>query len=114
TTPGLNSQYILTDQYESDYITTAQKSTTSGYFQNINNSGFVPKITAMDKNIKQGTTVSDINKWLLDGVTASDVEDGNLSSAVTIKDDTNFVNAWNSNKNGVYTIIYTVTDSDGN
>ncbi|MDB7779305.1 bacterial Ig-like domain-containing protein [Lactiplantibacillus plantarum] len=68
----------------------------------------------MDKNIKQGTTVSDINKWLLDGVTASDVEDGNLSSAVTIKDDTNFVNAWNSNKNGVYTIIYTVTDSDGN
>ena len=114
TTPDLNSQYILTDQYESDYITTAQKSTTSGYFQNINNSGFVPKITAMDKNIKQGTTVSDINKWLLDGVTASDVEDGNLSSAVTIKDDTNFVNAWNSNKNGVYTIIYTVTDSDGN
>ncbi|WP_056993526.1 KxYKxGKxW signal peptide domain-containing protein, partial [Lactiplantibacillus fabifermentans] len=114
TTPDLNSQYILTDQYESDYITTAQESWTSGYFQNINNSGFVPKITATDKDIKQGTTVSDITEWLLDGVTASDVEDGNLSSTVTIKDDTNFVNAWNNNKNGVYTIIYTVTDSDGN
>ncbi|WP_158071286.1 KxYKxGKxW signal peptide domain-containing protein, partial [Lactiplantibacillus plantarum] len=114
TTPNLNSQYVLTDKYESDYITTAQESWTSGYFQNINNSGFVPKITATDKDIKQGTTVSDITEWLLDGVTASDVEDGNLSSTVTIKDDTNFVNAWNNNKNGVYTIIYTVTDSDGN
>ncbi|MGI1826423.1 immunoglobulin-like domain-containing protein, partial [Lactiplantibacillus plantarum] len=114
TTPNLNSQYVLTDKYESDYITTAQKSTTSGYFQNINNSGFVPKITATDKDIKQGTTVSDITEWLLDGVTASDVEDGNLSSTVTIKDDTDFVNAWNNNKNGVYSIIYTVTDSDGN
>ncbi len=45
---------------------------------------------------------------LMKGLTATDVEDGNLTENITIKS-SNFVEG----KSGVFTIVYTVTDSDG-
>ena len=44
----------------------------------------------------------------LQGITATDVEDGDLSDAVVYSGNVNF------NAVGVYTATYTVTDSDGN
>ena len=45
---------------------------------------------------------------LMEGITAKDIEDGDLTSQVEIKS-SDFVEG----KSGVFTIVYTVTDSDG-
>ncbi|AQW26860.1 carbohydrate-binding protein [Clostridium perfringens] len=45
---------------------------------------------------------------LMKGITATDIEDGNITSKVEIKS-SDFVEG----KSGVFTIVYTVTDSDG-
>ena len=46
---------------------------------------------------------------LMNGITATDKEDGNLTSSVKVNDE-NF----NINRSGEYTLIYSVTDSDNN
>ncbi|MDF7665917.1 bacterial Ig-like domain-containing protein [Bifidobacterium sp. ESL0745] len=72
--------------------------------------GFVPNIEASDKTLKKGTAVADRNQWLLDGVTANDVEDGNLTSKVSVSNDGGF----DPNTLGAYTITYLVKDADNN
>lgn len=82
-----------------------------GKFQNIANSkGFIPLLSASDKSLVRGTAVAGKNAWLLNGVTASDVEDGDLTSKVSVSSDGGF----DPNVNGVYPVTYSVTDSDGN
>ncbi|RDY27314.1 DUF5011 domain-containing protein [Romboutsia weinsteinii] len=63
-----------------------------------------PEIDARDKSIKIGTEFNP-----LDGVTASDVEDGDLTSKLEVAS-SNF----EENKLGKFEVVYRVTDSDGN
>ena len=60
-----------------------------------------PTITAKDKTVVQGTKLNE-----LDGVTATDPEDGDLTKNVTVESST-----VNINKVGTYEIVYKVTDS---
>lgn len=60
-----------------------------------------PVISAMNKTIVQGSKYNP-----LEGVSASDVEDGNLTSQIKV-----IKNTVDTNKIGVYEVIYEVTDS---
>ncbi|XZK28131.1 NPCBM/NEW2 domain-containing protein [Clostridium perfringens] len=46
---------------------------------------------------------------MLDGVTANDVEDGDLTSSIKVKS-----SDFEANRGGLYTVVYEVTDKDGN
>ncbi|MBC2208378.1 immunoglobulin-like domain-containing protein [Listeria booriae] len=63
-----------------------------------------PTITATDHTLKKGTKFDPMS-----GVSATDPEDGNLSSSVKIT-----ANDVDTTKEGVYHVTYSVTDSDGN
>ncbi|MGX7418606.1 Ig-like domain-containing protein [Carnobacterium gallinarum] len=63
----------------------------------------IPVIKAEDKTIRLGDSFKP-----LEGVTATDEEDGNLTSSVEVES-----NNVNTDKAGVYSVTYTVTDSDG-
>ncbi|MBA3925412.1 immunoglobulin-like domain-containing protein, partial [Listeria rustica] len=63
-----------------------------------------PVITATDKTIKVGDTFD-----ALTGVTATDKEDGNLTADIKV-----VTNTVDTTKAGVYSVEYSVTDSDGN
>ncbi|MBC1501464.1 DUF5011 domain-containing protein, partial [Listeria weihenstephanensis] len=63
-----------------------------------------PVITAADKTIKVGDTFNPLT-----GVTATDKEDGNLTSKITVTK-----NTVNTAKEGTYQVTYSVTDSDKN
>ncbi|MGL4663016.1 MAG: type I pullulanase, partial [Culicoidibacterales bacterium] len=65
----------------------------------------LPVMSVQDKTVKKGSQPLQ----LLSLVKASDKEDGDLTSKITIKTD-----AVNYSKAGVYEVIYTVTDSDNN
>ena len=74
-----------------------------------------PKLT--NNNVKPVINVSEEKTYLklgeslnlMDGVSASDTEDGNITSNIVIDND-----GFNSNKSGKYNVKYTVTDTDGN
>lgn len=59
-----------------------------------------PVISASDKTIKQGNTID-----LKDGVSASDIEDGNITSKIAI------TGSVDTKTPGTYKVTYTVTDS---
>ncbi|MBC1797001.1 DUF5011 domain-containing protein [Listeria booriae] len=63
-----------------------------------------PTITATDHTLKKGAKFDPMS-----GVSATDPEDGNLSSNVKIT-----ANDVDTTKEGVYHVTYSVTDSDGN
>ncbi|MBC1936827.1 DUF5011 domain-containing protein [Listeria grandensis] len=63
-----------------------------------------PVITAANKTVKKGGTLD-----LEAGVSATDTEDGNLTSQITIT-----ANDVDTSKVGTYHVTYSVTDSDGN
>ncbi|EUJ26128.1 hypothetical protein MFLO_14277 [Listeria floridensis FSL S10-1187] len=63
-----------------------------------------PVITANDKTLQIGDTFNP-----LDGVTATDSEDGNLTSQIKVVS-----NDVNTNLAGTYHVTYSVTDKDGN
>lgn len=68
------------------------------------NMGERPVINATDQNLQTGQPFSP-----LAGVTASDKEDGDLTSAITVES-----NKVDTSKPGVYYVTYNVKDSDGN
>ncbi|KGL41416.1 hypothetical protein EP57_06135, partial [Listeria booriae] len=63
-----------------------------------------PVITASDKTLKKGASFDPMV-----GVTASDVEDGNVTDKVTVT-----ANDVDTSVVGTYHVTYSVTDSDGN
>lgn len=63
-----------------------------------------PVIYAKDRTIIAGTSFDP-----LENVTASDIEDGDLTSHIQI-----ISNDVNTKKEGVYSVTYAVTDSDNN
>lgn len=86
-----------------------------GTYQMTGSKGFIPNISSQNKVAKLNETPIDSEAtWLLNGVTAKDVEDGDLSSSVVVADDGGFKEAWENHRPGVYTITYAVTDKDGN
>ena len=66
----------------------------------LNVSNNQPVITASDKTIKEGDTFNP-----LEGVTASDTENGNLTNKITYESNVN------PNKEGTYKVTYTVVDN---
>lgn len=66
--------------------------------------GDKPVITASDTSVKKGKTFDPMA-----GVTASDTEDGNMTSKITVK-----ANNVDTSKVGTYHVTYSVTDSDDN
>lgn len=86
-----------------------------GTYQTTGSKGFIPNISSENKIAKiNETTINTETTWLLNGVTAKDVEDGDLSSSVVVADDGGFKEAWSNKRPGVYTVTYAVTDKDGN
>lgn len=69
----------------------------------LNKENTPPIINANNITVKKGTYFNP-----LDGVTALDREDGNLTNNIIIKED-----SVNINKSGVYQITYEVTDKKG-
>ncbi|MBC6166868.1 DUF5011 domain-containing protein, partial [Listeria booriae] len=66
--------------------------------------GDAPVITASDKTLKKGGSFDPMA-----GVTASDTEDGDVTSGITVT-----ANDVNVNQEGTYHVTYSVTDSDDN
>ena len=66
----------------------------------------IPEISASDKTLTVGDEFSD--EIALDGVTATDEEDGDLTEAVKVKE-----SDVDTSKAGEYTVTYEVTDSEG-
>ncbi|MBC1777310.1 immunoglobulin-like domain-containing protein [Listeria booriae] len=66
--------------------------------------GDSPVITASDKTLKKGGSFDPMA-----GVTASDTEDGDVTSSITVT-----ANDVNVNQEGTYHVTYSVTDSDDN
>ncbi|WP_036082759.1 immunoglobulin-like domain-containing protein, partial [Listeria cornellensis] len=63
-----------------------------------------PVITTSDVYLKAGDTFNP-----LDGITASDLEDGDLTSSIQVVSSN-----VNMKSEGLYAVVYSVTDSDGN
>ncbi|WP_407881637.1 immunoglobulin-like domain-containing protein, partial [Furfurilactobacillus entadae] len=82
-----------------------------GKYQNNSSKGFVPNIQGnVDHNYYVGQVSQEqLSAQLLSGVTATDVEDGNLTSKIVLDD-----SSINVNTPGVYKVTYKVTDADGN
>ena len=72
-----------------------------------------PKLSTnnVKPTIKTEDTVINVkdNFNILDGVTANDVEDGDLTSSIKVKS-----SDFEANRGGIYTVVYEVTDKDGN
>lgn len=66
-----------------------------------------PVINATDKKIILGETFN--NKKALEGITAYDIEDGDITSKIKVIE-----NTVNSQKTGKYKVTYEVSDSQGN
>ena len=79
---------------------------SSGFIQGY--IGAIPKIIATNKSVLINT-IKDYKEFLLNGVTANDLESGNLTDKITVDD-----SKVDWNKPGVYPVTYSVTDSDGN
>jgi LPXTG-motif cell wall-anchored protein len=108
TTPNLNDTYGYTATYSSDQISQQTASFGNNVFQTTDSTGFIPQISVDPSSVSlyENTDAPD----LLSGVTATDVEDGNLTSAVTVSDTGGF----DISKPGTYTVTYSVTDKDKN
>ena len=95
TNNGVEYYKIYTDLNPSD-------GHTYGYVKasNFNVSNTQPVITASDKTIKEGESFNP-----LDGVSANDKENGNLTSKITYESNVN------PNKEGTYQVTYTAVDN---
>ena len=89
-------KYIITYKVTDSYNQTTTKQITIEVIKDED-----PVITANDITLKEGTTYN-----LLNGVSATDKEDGNLTNKITIKD-----NNVDFNKIGKYEVTYKVIDS---
>ncbi len=105
----------LTMVYKSNLIQKQEKY-LEGCFQNLDNLGFIPQLNAgPDRALKQGETMN-LTQWLLDPVTATDVEDGDLSGKVVVDQASQkaLMDRLSEQKNGPVKVKFSVKDSDGN
>ena len=105
----------LTMVYKSSQIQKQEKY-LEGCFQNLDNLGFIPQLNAgPDRALKQGETIN-LTQWLLDPVTATDVEDGDLSGKVVVDQASQkaLMDRLSEQKNGPVKVKFNVKDSDGN
>lgn len=85
-------------------VTDSDNNTTTKTITVTVTSNDAPTISATDKTLKKGGNFNPLT-----GVSASDLEDGDLTSAIKIT-----ANDVDTSKVGTYHITYSVTDSDGN
>ncbi|MBC2180947.1 DUF5011 domain-containing protein [Listeria booriae] len=85
-------------------VTDSDENTTTKEITVTVTSNDAPTITATDKTLKRGDTFDALAE-----VSAADKEDGDLTNAIKIT-----ANNVNTNKEGIYQITYSVTDSDDN
>ncbi|MBC2056014.1 DUF5011 domain-containing protein, partial [Listeria booriae] len=85
-------------------VTDSDNNTTTKQINVTVTSNELPVITATDHTIKKGSNFDPMSE-----VSATDKEDGDLTNAIKIT-----ANNVNTNKEGIYQITYSVTDSDDN
>ncbi|MBC2371519.1 DUF5011 domain-containing protein [Listeria booriae] len=85
-------------------VTDSDNNTTTKQVNVTVTSNELPVITATDHTIKKGSNFDPMSE-----VSATDKEDGDLTNAIKIT-----ANNVNTNKEGIYQITYSVTDSDDN
>ncbi|MBC2048803.1 immunoglobulin-like domain-containing protein [Listeria booriae] len=85
-------------------VTDSDNNTTTKQINVTVTSNELPVITATDHTIKKGSNFDPMSE-----VSATDQEDGDLTDAIKIT-----ANSVNTNKEGIYQITYSVTDSDDN
>ncbi|MBC1227037.1 LPXTG cell wall anchor domain-containing protein [Listeria booriae] len=85
-------------------VTDSDNNTTTKQVSVTVTSNELPVITATDHTIKKGSNFDPMSE-----VSATDKEDGDLTNAIKIT-----ANNVNTNKEGIYQITYSVTDSDDN
>ncbi|MBC2243019.1 DUF5011 domain-containing protein [Listeria booriae] len=85
-------------------VTDSDNNTTTKLINVTVTSNELPVITATDHTIKKGSNFDPMSE-----VSATDQEDGDLTNAIKIT-----ANNVNTNKEGIYQITYSVTDSDDN
>ncbi|MBC1371985.1 DUF5011 domain-containing protein [Listeria booriae] len=85
-------------------VTDSDNNTTTKQINVTVTSNELPVIIATDHTIKKGSNFDPMSE-----VSATDKEDGNLTDAIKIT-----ANNVNTNKEGIYQITYSVTDSDDN
>ncbi|MBC1233846.1 LPXTG cell wall anchor domain-containing protein [Listeria booriae] len=85
-------------------VTDSDNNTTTKQVNVTVTSNELPVITATDHTIKKGSNFDPMSE-----VSATDKEDGDLTNAIKI-----IANNVNTNKEGIYQITYSVTDSDDN
>ncbi|MBC2170648.1 LPXTG cell wall anchor domain-containing protein [Listeria booriae] len=85
-------------------VTDSDNNTTTKQVNVTVTSNELPVITATDHTIKKGSNFDPMSE-----VSATDQEDGDLTNAIKIT-----ANNVNTNKEGIYQITYSVTDSDDN
>ncbi|MBC2037433.1 LPXTG cell wall anchor domain-containing protein [Listeria booriae] len=85
-------------------VTDSDNNTTTKQINVTVTSNELPVITATDHTIKKGSNFDPMSE-----VSATDQEDGDLTNAIKIT-----ANNVNTNKEGIYQITYSVTDSDDN
>ncbi|WP_201011841.1 MucBP domain-containing protein, partial [Lactococcus lactis] len=112
--PDVSGKYSVTSTYTADtyYPSISIQTLTNKVAYVPGSSGFIPKILgASDRELKQGEDIIDIDSWLLTGVTATDLTDGDLTSKVEVLNSNELKNAWKNHINGEFQITYSIKNS---
>ena len=109
---GLTSQkYVKVDVKDAKELKLIVEDAGNGNESDHASWGDAKLATISSRPVIKGENIAysmDDNVNLMEGIVATDIEDGNLTSKVKIKS-SDFVEG----KSGIFTILYTVTDSDG-
>ena len=98
--------YTVTYSVEDNKGAKAKKTVNVKVYEKMATINAIPVIKASDKTIELGDSFTD--KDALQGVTATDKEDGNITDKIKVVE-----NNVNPNKEGTYTVTYNVEDSQG-
>ncbi|MDN6001916.1 immunoglobulin-like domain-containing protein, partial [Bifidobacterium crudilactis] len=108
--PNIDGTYSYSAQYTSTAVQPQEQQLVNFVYQKTGNVGFIPQLFVDPKSVQVYSSDAVTDGALKNGVTASDVEDGDLTSKVVVSDKGGF----DISKQGTYTVTYTVTDSSGN
>ncbi|KID42380.1 LPXTG cell wall anchor domain-containing protein [Fructilactobacillus fructivorans] len=113
--PDVSGKYAVNFGYHDDQGTRSNNSIDMNLAYQINNEhGFFPTITASDKSLNADTfNINNLDHYLLDGTSVSDVQDGTNKDVVKISDDAALRSAIINHQAGTYTVTYQTTNSLG-